>query len=238
MANQFRKNNGLGRFGLLLVASVVMLFIDANTAWLNTPRNILSVGLRPIQAMASVPAGVTNWFSGAISAEPDVKIAYENLRNEYFKLKSEALLLRTLQEENAGLRALLDATERLEEKVTLAELMQVNLDRDNHRVSIRQGLNQQVYVGQAVIDDKGVIGFLSRYNRILEHQIAAEARRIQMAGDVSAGNTKAGKTEKDFNEAQESKRLQDLYMDKLQAQMEQMEQTLVEYQEQVSGIVQ
>lgn len=158
MENQFRKSRGLGQFGSLMVVSIVLLIIDANTAWLNTPRNVLSVALKPIQVIASIPSGVANWVSGVTSEEPDLKIAYENLRNEYFKLKSEALLLRTLQDENAGLRALLDATERLEEKVTLAELMRVNLDRDNHRVSIRQGLSDTVYVGQAVIDDKGVIG--------------------------------------------------------------------------------
>lgn len=136
----------------------MLMAADANTSWLVGVRNVLSVGLRPIQSLASVPSTVSNWFSDVISAEPDIKIAYENLRNEYFKLKSETLLLRTLQEENEGLRALLDATERLDERVTLAELMQVNLDRDNHRVSVGQGLSSGVYVGQAVIDDKGVIG--------------------------------------------------------------------------------
>ncbi len=134
------------------------MIVDANTLWLTGPRNLLSIGLRPIQGLASMPSMIGNWFSSTLSAEPDVKIAYENLQSEYFKLKSETLLLRTLQEENQGLRALLDATERLEEKVTLAELMHVNLDRDNHRVSVGRGLSSGAYVGQAVIDDKGVIG--------------------------------------------------------------------------------
>jgi len=146
------------QFGVVLFISVTLMAIDANTSWLSAPRNALSVVLRPVQALASFPSKVGGFFSNISTAEPDVKIAYENLRNEYFKLKSETLLLRTLQEENAGLRALLDATERLEEKVTLAELMKVNLDRDNHRVSVGRGLNSGVYVGQAVIDDQGVIG--------------------------------------------------------------------------------
>ncbi len=143
---------------MVIFTSVVLMAVDANTSWLNGPRNAMSVGLRPIQALASVPANIGRWVTGVLSAEPDIQIAHENLRNEYFKLKSETLLLRTLQKENAGLRALLDATERLEEKVTLAELMRVDLDRNNHRVSIGRGLNSSVYVGQAVIDDQGVIG--------------------------------------------------------------------------------
>ncbi len=158
MANQFRKNNLSVKFAVVVFVSLLLMAIDANTSWLSGVRNVLSVGLRPIQTLASMPSVLGGNVSEFLTAEPDVKIAYENLRNEYFKLKSETLLLRTLQEENAGLRALLDATERLEEKVTLAELMQVNLDRDKHRVSVGRGINSGVYVGQAVIDDQGVIG--------------------------------------------------------------------------------
>lgn len=143
---------------MVFVISVALMVIDSNTKWLNAPRNALSVVVSPIQSLASIPSTVGRFFNTAISAEPDVKIAYENLRNEYFQLKSETLLLRTLQEENRDLRALLSASERLDEKITLAEMRGVNLDRDNHRISIGRGIRNGVYVGQAVIDDQGVIG--------------------------------------------------------------------------------
>lgn len=134
------------------------MLVDSRTSWLNTPRNFLSVLLTPIQWLASVPSSVGRYFTSTLTAEPDLQIAYDNLRNEYFKLKSESLLLRTLQEENQDLRALLAASERLKEKITLAELIDINLDRDNHRVSVGRGIQDGVYVGQAVIDDQGVIG--------------------------------------------------------------------------------
>jgi len=158
VANPFRKNSGWIDLSVIFVISVSMMVIDTKTSWLNAPRNILSIVVSPIQSLASIPSSVGRFFNSALTAEPDVKIAYENLRNEYFQLKSETLLLRTLQEENRDLRALLDASERLEEKITLAELMGVNLDRDNHRISIGRGIRNGVYVGQAVIDDQGVIG--------------------------------------------------------------------------------
>lgn len=132
--------------------------VDSQTNWLSAPRNLLSVMLSPIQSLASIPSSVGRYFTSSLTAEPDLQIAYDNLRNEYFKLKSETLLLRALEEENASLRRLLAASERLNEKITLAELMDVNLDRDNHRVSVSRGIRDGVYVGQAVIDDQGVIG--------------------------------------------------------------------------------
>lgn len=158
MANPFRKNTGWSQYAVVFVISVTMMMIDSLTPWLNGPRNVMSVALSPIQTLASVPSRVGRYFSSTLTAEPDLQIAYDNLRNEYFKLKSETLLQRTLEEENRDLRALLDASERLKEKITLAELMDVNLDRDNHRISIGKGLRDGVYIGQAVIDDKGVIG--------------------------------------------------------------------------------
>jgi len=137
---------------------MTMMLVDSRTSWLNRPRNVLSVVLSPIQWLASVPSSIGHYFTSALTSEPDLQIAYDNLRNEYFKLKSESLLLRTLEEENQDLRALLAASERLREKITLAELMDVSLDRDNHRVSVGRGIRDGVYVGQAVIDDQGVIG--------------------------------------------------------------------------------
>ncbi len=158
MANPFRKNSGWSQYAIVFVISVAMMLIDSRTTWLNAPRNVLSVALTPIQWLASVPSSIGRYFTSTLTAEPDLQIAYDNLRNEYFKLKSESLLLRTLQEENQDLRALLAASKRLKEKITLAELMDVNLDRDNHRVSVGRGIRDGVYLGQAVIDDQGVIG--------------------------------------------------------------------------------
>jgi rod shape-determining protein MreC len=158
VANAFRKSSGWYSFTVVLAVSVSLMVIDTRTAWLNGPRNVLSVVLSPIQSLASIPATIGRFVDTALTAEPDVKIAYENLRNEYFQLKSETLLLRTLQEENQDLRTLLGASERLNEKITLAELINVSIDPYNHRILVSRGIRNGVYTGQAVIDDRGVIG--------------------------------------------------------------------------------
>lgn len=134
------------------------MLVDTRTTWLQGPRNVMAVAVSPIQFLASLPTRIGRVLTSALSAEPDIKIAYENLRNEYFQLKAETLLLRTLQEENQDLRSLLDASERLNEKITLAELINVSIDRDNHSILIGRGIRHGVYGGQAVIDDQGVIG--------------------------------------------------------------------------------
>lgn len=158
MANPIRKNSSWSQFGIVSLLALGLLLIDANTRWLLGPRNVLAVAISPIQYLASAPTRIGRMFASVLSAEPDFEIAYENLRNEYFQLKAEALLLRTLQDENEGLRSLLDASQRLKEKITIAELINVSIDRDNHTLLIGRGLRHGIYVGQAVIDDQGVIG--------------------------------------------------------------------------------
>lgn len=158
MASSFRKNSDWINFGLVAVVAVMLMVFDSVTSWLHTPRNILSVALSPVQTLASVPSTISRFFTNALTAEPDVKIAYENMRDEYFQLKSEALLLRTLKKENENLRSLLDASKRLDEDIKLAELVNVSIDPYNHRVLISKGIISGVYAGQAVIDDRGVIG--------------------------------------------------------------------------------
>ena len=83
MANQFRKNNGWSQYGIVALIAIVLMVVDARTTWLSGPRNILAVAVSPIQFLASIPARTGAFISGVLSVEPNVKIAYENLRNEY-----------------------------------------------------------------------------------------------------------------------------------------------------------
>lgn len=158
MANQFRKSSDWREYGVVFCLCIVLMVADSRTTWLNGFRNTLAIIVTPIQSLASAPSLIGGLLTNAISPEPDIDIAYENLRNEYFQLKSETLLMRTLEEENRDLRILLDAAERLDERVTLAELIDVGIDPYNHRVLVGRGIRDGVYAGQAVIDDQGVIG--------------------------------------------------------------------------------
>ena len=57
-----------------------------------------------------------------------------------------------------------------------------------------------------------------------------------MAGNLTAENVAVTRTEEEFNQVQERKRLQDLYLEKIQSQLEDIEQKAIEYQEQSSQL--
>ncbi len=73
------------------------------------------------------------------------------------------------------------------------------------------------------------------FNRVLTTQIMLTTRRVNMAGAVNATHTEASKAEEDYRKMQETKKAQDLYLDKLSQDMEDLEQKAIEYQSQVTN---
>lgn len=63
-----------------------------------------------------------------------------------------------IEAENLRLRAMLDSSARIDDRVLVAEILAVDLDPYRHRFSINQGLQDGVYVGQALLDANGVVG--------------------------------------------------------------------------------
>lgn len=154
--------SGWWRFTIAMILCVVLLLLESNTNLLQPVRASLYYTLVPVRLLAQVPGKIANGFDSAISNDGDVLTAYENLHDEYFKLKAELLKMRSLQAENVQLRSLLDASQDIEHKIELAELLEVSLDPYQHRVMIDRGATSGVYVGQAIIDDKGVVGQVTR----------------------------------------------------------------------------
>lgn len=158
MPSTYRQNSDWVSFGLVFAIAASLIILDAKSNWLDKPRSVLSVVVSPVQTVATFPNILSRAVGDMLSPEPNIEIAHQNLRNEYFQLKAETLLLRSLKEENESLRKLLDASERLPEKVILSELVNVSVDPYSHHILVDKGSLHNVYVGQSVIDDKGVIG--------------------------------------------------------------------------------
>ncbi|EEF79227.1 rod shape-determining protein MreC [Methylophaga thiooxydans DMS010] len=89
----------------------------------------------------------------------------EQLREKMAVLEASNMLqnirlqkMQALERENMRLRELLGSSFRLQERVQVAELLTVDLDPFSQQVVIDKGKNYGVYVGQPVLDAKGVMG--------------------------------------------------------------------------------
>ena len=63
-----------------------------------------------------------------------------------------------LEAENDRLRAMLDSSARVSDRVLGVEILAVDLDPYRQRFTINHGLNDGVYIGQALLDAEGVVG--------------------------------------------------------------------------------
>jgi rod shape-determining protein MreC len=73
-------------------------------------------------------------------------------------LKAQMQKYVSLEIENMRLRRLLEASERLGERILAAELISVDLDPFSHRVVVNKGSRHGIFVGQPLLDADGVYG--------------------------------------------------------------------------------
>jgi rod shape-determining protein MreC len=143
---------------LALLASLVLFFVDTRLDYFKPVRSALATVVYPIQVTASVPGGMVDWITEFFQQR-------EALRDEITVLEASSLLqsirlqkMQALERENMRLRELLGSSFRLQERVQVAELLTVDLDPFSQQVVIDKGNTYGVYVGQPVLDAKGVMG--------------------------------------------------------------------------------
>lgn len=143
---------------LVILASLVLFFLDSRLDYFKPVRSVLATVVYPIQVTASMPTSLIDWIEKFFQDR-------DQLREEMTALQASNMLqnirlqkMQALERENMRLRELLGSSFRLQERVQVAELLTVDLDPFSQQVVIDKGKNYGVYVGQAVLDAKGVMG--------------------------------------------------------------------------------
>ena len=148
-----------------IVFSVALLLTDTKASYLQGVRTILSYALTPVAWVAAVPSKFFGRVDNFLENEPEIENAYEHLRVEYVKLKSDMLRRNAVEKENVYLRALLGVVERADVEMKIAQAVQIDLDPYQHRVLVNKGAASGVFVGQSVLDDLGIVGQVSQVFR-------------------------------------------------------------------------
>ena len=152
----------LARLLIFAALSAALLVADARFNYLVPLRQVAAAIVYPLQRIAAAPASIAQrigdfFVTHSSLREDNARLAQENFSNA-------ALLqqLKALQAENAQLRALIAARERLEVKALSAEVLYTARDPFSRKVIIDKGLRDNVKAGQAVVDDRGVVGQVTR----------------------------------------------------------------------------
>jgi len=154
------------RFALLVLFSLALMAIDHRLNYLDNVRKVISVLVYPIQYLVSFPSSATSWLGESLKSHEELLSDNEKLHSQNAFLQAQMQKFISLELENMRLRRLLDASERLTDRVLTAELLAVDLDPFSHKVLINKGLRHDAYKGQPILDAFGVYGQVVEVNFI------------------------------------------------------------------------
>lgn len=152
----------LAKLVFFVVLSLALLVSDLNLRYLDAFRQGLSVLAYPLQMAAATPADVVRNASNYFASLVRLQIENKELKRRQLEGAERALRLDELELENRRLRTLLDARERQPVKSVVAEIMYTAKDPFSRKVILDKGAQAGIEPGQAVVDDVGVIGQITR----------------------------------------------------------------------------
>lgn len=152
----------LARLAFFVILSLALLVLDLKYRYLEQVRHGIAVVLYPLQRAAHTPVDLYEQFGAYFSSLTAVQ--RENVQLKRKELESANWLLRQqhLELENQRLRELLDMKARQSVSGTLAEILYTARDPFSRRVIVDKGSQHGVAVGQAVVDEIGVLGQVTR----------------------------------------------------------------------------
>lgn len=134
------------------------MFVDHVTNWLDGTRSVLTIAVTPVVVVADLPNRSARGLNEVFSTRDDMRRRIAQLESELILLKVKTEKMASLTAENNRLRDLLGSAAKLQENVLVAELIGVNPDPEEQEVVIDKGEVDQVFIGQPVLDARGLMG--------------------------------------------------------------------------------
>ena len=182
---------GASALSKLLLFSALALFLmvaDARFKLMQPMRIVVASVLYPMQWMLVRPVlwveDGARHFESLTSAQNEVEVALQKLRLQSYR----ASQVEQLTLENARLRSLLELRERIATPMRAAQVLYDAADPYTRKVIIDKGLLQGVLAGSPVLDERGVLGQVTRvYPSVSEVTLVIDAEQA-----IPVLNTRTG----------------------------------------------
>jgi len=149
-------------FFLTATLSLVLMFVDHRGDYLGQIRTWLSAAIYPLQVAINLPAAGLHWMQDNLALRSTLIADNAALREQSLVQAAQLQRMAALQAENERFRALLDTRSRVADRMTVAEVLAVDMDPLRHRIVLNKGSPQGVYTGQVLLDANGVVGQIIR----------------------------------------------------------------------------
>lgn len=121
-------------------------------------RSTASVVTLPVQYLIHWPMQMVHWVQVSFTTQQELLEENATLRARQLLLQAKVQKMLALEQENAQLRGLVNTSNQLDGKVVIARVFSITLDNFSQVIMIDKGKNENLYVGQPVLDAYGVMG--------------------------------------------------------------------------------
>ncbi|WP_314407725.1 rod shape-determining protein MreC [Pseudomonas kuykendallii] len=155
----FAKGPLLGvRLLVFVVLSAALMVVDARFDFLKPARGQMGLVLTPFYWLTELPVRTWEGLTQQVASRGELVAENEKLKAEALLMQRRLQKLATLTEQNVRLRELLNSSALVDDKVLVGELIGVDPNPFTHRIIIDKGGQDGVFLGQPVLDARGLMG--------------------------------------------------------------------------------
>ncbi len=152
----------LVRLLLFSAAALALMVADMRYRFVDPLRLALGTAVLPVQHAISSPVVLAQDTSSYLNSVTYLQQQNQELQRRQIELSQKMLTAEHVEAENQRLRALLDLKENHIGRAIAAEILYTARDPFSRRVILDKGSLQNIVAGQAVLDEYGVIGQVTR----------------------------------------------------------------------------
>ncbi len=150
------------RLAIFSFLSIALMVADGYFGYLNPLRQVLAVIINPLQHAVNAPVRLAGEVGEFFVTQAKLRQENSELKENRLQMAGQMLQFQALQAENAHLRELLKTQARFPQRARLAEVLYSERDPFSRKIIIDRGSLQDVKPGQAVADNLGVVGQVTR----------------------------------------------------------------------------
>lgn len=145
-----------------VLLSLAMLVVDTRMRALDALREAIGVVLYPFQRVMLLPREGVRYVAEFFEVNSSVQQEIEAMRRQRIEMAQITAQAAQLAAENAQLRRLLGASERVQAPAVLVQVLYESRDPFSRRLIVDKGSAHGLLAGMPVIDDGGVVGQVVR----------------------------------------------------------------------------
>ena len=141
-----------------LALALVLIVLDINYRPFKEIRYYLDTLISPLYYVSNAPKSSFDSLYEMSKTRETLINENANLHADLLQQKNDLLLLEHLKHENDRLRELLGSPLRHDEQKMAAQVLLIDTDPYIYQFVVNKGKQDGVYVGQPVVDEKGIVG--------------------------------------------------------------------------------